>query len=99
MDAEMATHPGEVLKQDYLLPWGLSANRFAQSMGMQTNRITEIINSVRGISPKTAILLGQACSTTPEFWLSLQARYDIDIAKSGPSFAKQMRAVMNVVDR
>ena len=80
MDADMLIHPGEVLKEEFLEPHGLSASRLAQAMGVPVNRVTHIINGHRGITAETAILLAHAFGTSPEFWLNLQARYDLDVA-------------------
>ena len=82
MDARMLIHPGEVLKEEFLVPYGLSANRLASAIGVPPNRITSIINGERGITGETAMLLGHAFNTTPEFWVNMQARYELDVAKS-----------------
>ncbi len=55
-----------------------SANRLAKAIGVPTNRITEIANGTR----ETAVLLGHAFGTTPEFWLNLQSRYELDVANT-----------------
>jgi addiction module HigA family antidote len=52
------------------------------AIGVPTNRITSIINGERGITGETAMLLGHAFNTTPEFWVNMQARYELDVAKS-----------------
>lgn len=72
----MPIHPGEVLREEFMEPLGLSANRLAQAIGVPTHRITAILNGDRGITGETAILLGRALGTTPEFWLNLQSRYE-----------------------
>lgn len=82
MDANMLIHPGEILKEEFLAPYGLSANRLALALGVPPNRITGIINGDRGITGETAMLLGHAFNTTPEFWVNLQARYELDVAKT-----------------
>lgn len=74
-------HPGEVLKEEFLVPHGLSANRLALAIGVAPNRITGIINGRRGITGETAILLARAFDTTPEFWLNLQAHHDLERAR------------------
>ena len=56
--------------------------RLALAIGVPTNRITSIINGERGITGETAMLLGHAFNTTPEFWVNMQARYELDVAKS-----------------
>lgn len=78
MDQDLLIHPGEILKEEFLEPHGISANRLAQSLGVPTNRITAIINGTRRITGETAILLGHAFATSPEFWLTLQLRFDLD---------------------
>ena len=80
MNTDLLIHPGEILKEEFLVPYGLSANRLARGLGIPPNRITTIINGDRGITGETAILLGHAFNMTPQFWLNLQARYDLDVA-------------------
>jgi len=75
-------HPGEILREEFLAPYGLSANRLAQAIGVPTNRITAILNGTRGITGETAMLLGVAFGMTPDFWLNLQKRYELDSASA-----------------
>ncbi|MFN3233147.1 MAG: HigA family addiction module antitoxin [Alphaproteobacteria bacterium] len=75
------TPPGEILKEEFLTPLGLSANKLASHIGVPANRITGIINGTRGITPDTAIRLGQAFRTTARFWLNLQQNYDLAVAE------------------
>ncbi len=74
-------HPGEVLLEEFLKPWGVSQNRLAQHMGISTNRLNEVVRGRRGITGDTALRLARATNTTPEFWLNLQALYDLETAK------------------
>jgi addiction module HigA family antidote len=74
-------HPGEVLREEVMAPIGLSANRLARELGIPASRILEIVNGRRAISADTALRLGRYFDTTPQFWMSLQARYDLDIAR------------------
>ncbi|WP_316978343.1 HigA family addiction module antitoxin [Shumkonia mesophila] len=74
-------HPGEILKEEFLIPHGLNANRLAVAIGVAPNRITGILNGRRAISGETAILLARAFGTTPEFWINLQAHYDLELAR------------------
>lgn len=67
LEARLLIHPGEILKEEFLVPFGLSANRLAKAIGVPTNRITEIVNGTRGITGETAVLLGHAFGTTPGF--------------------------------
>ncbi|MCL4562321.1 MAG: HigA family addiction module antitoxin [Chloroflexi bacterium] len=74
-------HPGKTLLEEFLNPWGISQNRLAQHMGIPVSRLNEIIRGRRGMTGDTALRLGMVTHTTPEFWLSLQALYDLEIAK------------------
>jgi addiction module HigA family antidote len=71
------THPGEILLEEFLNPLGLSQVAFAKHVGVPTQRINEIVRGKRGVTPDTAWLFAQAFGTTPEFWLNLQAAYDL----------------------
>ncbi len=81
MENDLLIHPGEILKEVFLLPLGVSANRLASSLAVPTNRITAIINGTRRLTGETAILLGRAFRTSPEFWLQLPLRHDLDLAR------------------
>jgi addiction module HigA family antidote len=73
-------HPGEVLSEEYLKPLGLSQNRVALDIGVPPRRINEIVLEKRRITADTALRLGRYFSTSPRFWLGLQADYDLDVA-------------------
>jgi addiction module HigA family antidote len=74
-------HPGEILNEDVLAPLAISANQFAQALRVPTNRITEIIAGRRTVTADTALRLSRYLGTSPEFWLGLQAEYDLDVAR------------------
>lgn len=74
-------HPGEVLAEDFMKPLGLSANALAHKLGVPANRISAIVGGRRDISPDTALRLERAFGSSAEFWLSLQARYDLETAR------------------
>ena len=74
-------HPGEVLLEEYLKPKGVSRNALALSMRVPAQRIGEIVQGRRAISADTAIRLAKVIGTTPQFWLSLQMEYDLQIAQ------------------
>jgi addiction module HigA family antidote len=74
-------HPGDVLREDYLKPLGLSINKLAISLGVPATRIGEIANGRRAITPDTALRLARFFGTTPEFWLSMQTGYELEKAK------------------
>ena len=73
-------HPGEMLREEFMVPLGLSANAVALAMRVPTTRITEILNERRGISADTALRLAKLFRMTPEFWMGLQIDYDLEIA-------------------
>ena len=72
-----ATHPGEVLKEEFLEPLGISQVAFARHVGIPLQRVNEIVRGKRGITPETAWLFSQALGTTPQFWMNLQDAYDL----------------------
>ena len=74
-------HPGETLKEDYLLPLGMSVNRLAEALGIGASRLNEIVRGKRGITADTALRLARYFGTSPEFWLNLQSLYDLRMAE------------------
>ncbi len=79
--AKRPVHPGEVLSEDVLIPLGLSANRLAQALRVPANRISEIIAGRRSLTADTALRLARYLGTSPEFWLGIQAEYDLDVTR------------------
>jgi antitoxin HigA-1 len=77
----ITTHPGEVLREDFLIPFGMSANHLALQTRMPPTRVGEILHGRRGVSPDTALRLARYFGTAPEFWLNLQAAYDLSKAR------------------
>ena len=77
----VATHPGVILLKEFIEPLGLTQKAVATHIGIPIQRINEIVRGRRGVSPNTAWLLSEAFSTTPEFWLNLQATHDLSINK------------------
>lgn len=74
-------HPGEILYEDLMKPLGLSQNKLAEELGVDPGRINQIVTGRRGITADTALRLARYFGTTPEFWMNLQTRYDLEIAK------------------
>jgi addiction module HigA family antidote len=70
-------HPGEILKEEFLVPLGLTQTTLAHHLGISQVRVSEIINGKRGISPETAWLLSEAFGTSPQLWTNLQVNYDL----------------------
>jgi antitoxin HigA-1 len=71
------TAPGEMLLEEFLKPRGVTQVELASRMGVPIQRVNTIVNGKRGITAETAILLAEALDTTPEFWMGLQADYDL----------------------
>ncbi len=73
-------HPGEVLLEEFLKPMDLSQNRLAIDIGVDARRINEIVLGGRSVTADTALRLARYFEVSPQFWLGLQAEYDLDIA-------------------
>ena len=85
--ARLRTHPGEILREEYLAPLGMSARALANSLGVPANRLTEIMRGERDVSADTAIRLGRYFGTDPRFWLNLQAAFDLSKAEKKNNYA------------
>ena len=73
-------HPGETLKEDFMVPHQLSANKLATMLAIPQNRISEIIRGRRGVSADTALRLEKAFGVSAQFWLNLQQQHDLIVA-------------------
>jgi antitoxin HigA-1 len=71
-------HPGEILREEFLLPLGLSVYALAKAVGVPQTRIAEIVHERRSISADTAVRLGRYFRTSPELWMNMQSRYDLE---------------------
>jgi len=76
----MPIHPGEVLLEEFLKPFAISQNRLAIDIGVDSRRINEIVHGKRNITADTALRLAKYFGNSPNFWMGLQADYDLDIA-------------------
>jgi antitoxin HigA-1 len=74
-------HPGEILLEEYLRPLGISQNKLGRDLNVPAQRINEIVRGQRAITVDTALRLGRYFHTTPQFWLNLQSRYDLEMAQ------------------
>lgn len=74
-------HPGEILREEYLEPLELSQYRLAKDISVPPRRINEIVHGERSITADTALRLARYFDTSERFWLNLQARYDLEVAK------------------
>ncbi|MBI5477561.1 MAG: HigA family addiction module antidote protein [Deltaproteobacteria bacterium] len=75
------SHPGEILAEEFLRPGGITQTRLAEHLGIPVQRVNEIVKGKRGVSADTAWLLAEALGTSPEFWLNLQANYDLALTR------------------
>jgi addiction module HigA family antidote len=73
-------HPGEVLREEFLKPLGITQYRLARDIRVQPTRINQIVRGKAGISADTALRLGRYFQVSPQFWLNLQARHDLEVA-------------------
>jgi addiction module HigA family antidote len=74
-------HPGEVLREEFLIPLNMSAGALAKVCGLPRTRIERIVSEQTGITADTALRLGRALDTTARLWLNLQTDYDVQVAK------------------
>ena len=84
-------HPGEVLREEFLLPMGLSANALAIAVQVPAPRINDVAREKRGVSADTALRLARYLGTSAEFWMGLQADYDLKIG------AREIKATLKKI--
>ena len=88
------THPGEMLLEEFLKPMALSQRALADGIRVPYQRVNELINRRRGITPATALRLGKYFGNTPSFWMNLQLRWDLYHAQK--SEAETLRSIRRV---
>lgn len=90
-------HPGEVLLEDFMKPLGLSQYRVAQDIGVPALRISQIVHGKRAVTADTAMRLARYFGTSPDVWLRLQARYDLEVAerKYGERINREVKVLAN----
>jgi antitoxin HigA-1 len=74
-------HPGEILLEEFLKPFGISQYRLAQDIGVPPRRINEIVHGKRAVSADTALRLSRYFGLSERYWMNLQARYDLELEK------------------
>ena len=86
-------HPGETLREDFLKPIGLTVNRLAMELFVPVTRVNDIVRGKRAITADTALRLARYFGTTPQFWMNLQANYDLERAQDdrGAEIASRIR--------
>lgn len=77
----VSTHPGQMLREEFLIPLGISQNALAMKIRVPATRIGEIIHGKRSITPDTALRLARFFGNSPEFWLNLQQMHDLSKAR------------------
>lgn len=87
-------HPGEVLLEEFLKPLAISQNRLARAMSVPPRRINEIVHGNRAVSADTAIRLSRALGTSEQFWMGLQADYDLEEARKAAQ--SELKKVENI---
>ena len=89
-------HPGEILREEFLVPLGMSAHALALELKVPAPRINDIVRERRAITPDTALRLSRYFGTTAQFWMNLQTSYDLKITQrtSGPAIERSIHARM-----
>jgi antitoxin HigA-1 len=87
------THPGQVLKQEFLEPLGISAYRLAKDINVPVNRVAAILSGMRAISADTALRFARYFGTDAQSWINLQARFDLEMTRraSGKRIAREVK--------
>ena len=80
------------MREDFLVPLGQTQVALAQHLGVPLQRVNELVRGKRGVTPQTAWLLSQAFNTSPEYWLNLQASYDLAISRPVKKVRRLTRA-------
>ena len=86
-------HPGEMLREEFMKPLGLSANALAMELHVPVSRISEILRERRGITGDTALRLARYFNMSPEFWMGIQTRFELDSAAdaAGTAIEREIR--------
>lgn len=86
-------HPGEILREDLMKPLDISINRLARELRVPVTRISEIVNCRRSVTADTALRLARYFGSTPQFWVNLQATYDLELAARtlAPKIEREIR--------
>ena len=89
-------HPGEILREEFLVPLGMSAHALSLELKVPAPRINDIVRERRAITPDTALRLARYFGTTAQFWMNLQTSYDLKITRrtSGPAIERAIHARM-----
>jgi addiction module HigA family antidote len=81
-DNRVATHPGEILLQEFLKPLQLTQAKLAREIGIPQNRVNELVRGKRGVTPETALLLSEYFGNSAGFWMNLQTAHDLTLTRA-----------------
>lgn len=90
-------HPGEVLREEFIEELDLSAGKVAKAIGVPRTRIERIVREEKGVSADTALRLSKLFGTTPEFWMTLQVRYEVALVRTNKATVKSLDSIEVVV--
>ena len=96
IDNRKPTHPGEVLREDVLIPLGLTVTEAAKRLKVNRNTLSALLNCKTSLSPEMAVRIGKATRTTPESWLYMQAKLNLWNAEKKPTNVDELRDVVTV---
>ncbi len=88
----ITTHPGEVLQREFLAPRGISQSALARHIGLRPFEVCNLANGKRAVTPRLAVMLARALGTEPQFWLGLQADFDLTALMHSEE-GKRLRAI------
>ena len=90
--------PGEILREDFMEPMGISMNKLSRDIAVPPNRISEIVNGKRGISADTALRLERYFGVEAQFWLNLQSEHDLRVMKRkiGPDIKQRIQPIKKI---
>lgn len=87
------THPGEMLREEFLVPMNITQRELAEAVHVPYQRINELVNQKRGVTPSTALRLGKFFGVSPDFWLNLQMRWEL--YKTQNTEKKEIEAILD----
>lgn len=89
-------HPGEILREEFMVPLGLSASALARALHVSAPTVNEVVRERRGVTADMALRLSHCFSTTAEFWVNLQASYELRLAEAehGDAIARQVEPIV-----
>jgi antitoxin HigA-1 len=86
-------HPGEILREDFLVPLGLSAGRLARALGVPRTRIERLVREETSLTADTAMRLGKYFATSPDFWMNIRASYDVSVIHADGKLEAALAAI------